>query len=86
MGGMSAGAGSAAMTLSVPTLAFVFAFVLVGYGVWDIDQLSGRRYATAARVSLAGAVPVGAVPVGAGPAGAVSAEDARAGQCGPGAG
>jgi len=65
MGGMSAGAGSAAMTLSVPTLAFVFAFVLVGYGVWDIDQLSGRRYATTARVSLAGAVPVGAGPVGA---------------------
>jgi hypothetical protein len=88
MGGMFAGAGSAAMTLSVPTLAFVFAFVLVGYGVWDIDQLSGRRYATAARVSLAGPVPVGTVPVGtvpvgtvpvgtvqvgAGPAGAVSA-------------
>jgi hypothetical protein len=60
MGGMSAGAGSAAMTLSVPTLAFVFAFVLVGYGVWDIDQLSGRRYATVTRVSLAGAGPAGA--------------------------
>ena len=71
MGGMSAGAGSAAMTLSVPTLAFVFAFVLVGYGVWDIDQLSGRRYATAARVSLAGPVPVGTVPVGAVPVGTV---------------
>ncbi len=43
MGGMSAGAGSAAMTLSLPTLAFVFAFILVGYAVWDLDQLSGRR-------------------------------------------
>jgi hypothetical protein len=63
MGGMSAGAGSAAMTLSVPALAFVFAFVLVGYGVWDIDQLSGRRYATVARVSLAGAGQIGAGPV-----------------------
>jgi Domain of unknown function (DUF5134) len=61
-GGMSAGAGSAAMTLSLPTLAFVFAFILVGYAVWDLDQLSGRRYATAARVSLAGTGPV-AMPV-----------------------
>ena len=63
MGGMSAGAGSAAMTLSLPALAFVFAFVLVGYAVWDLDQLSGRRYATAARVSLAVAAPVGGGPV-----------------------
>lgn len=71
MGGMSSGAGSAAMTLSLPTLAFAFAFVLVGYAVWDLDQLSGRRYATTARVSLAGAGPVGPVgpvaAVGAGP-------------------
>jgi hypothetical protein len=64
MGGMSAGAGSAAMTLSLPTLAFVFAFILVGYAVWDLDQLSGRRYATAARVSLAGADPGNAAPPG----------------------
>jgi hypothetical protein len=67
MGGMSAGAGSAAMTLSLPTLAFVFAFILVGYAVWDLDQLSGRRYATAARVSLAGAGPVGVGPARVGP-------------------
>jgi predicted membrane protein len=63
MGGMPGGAGQAAMTLSLPTLAFVFALVLVGYGVWDIDQLSGRRYATAARVSLAGAGQAGVGPV-----------------------
>ena len=67
MGGMSGGAGSAAMELSVPTLAFVFAFILVGYAVWDVDQLSGRRYATAARVTLAGAGPGGVAPAGIGP-------------------
>jgi hypothetical protein len=27
-----------------PTLACVFTIILVGYSVWDIDQLSGRRY------------------------------------------
>jgi hypothetical protein len=86
MGGMSAGAGSAAMTLSLPTLALVFAFILVGYAVWDLDQLSGRRYATAARVSLAGtgqveggpiAVPVTAA-AGRGRDGAPRAGDAAA--------
>ncbi|TVZ07032.1 DUF5134 domain-containing protein [Trebonia kvetii] len=74
MGGMSAGAGSAAMTLSLPTLAFVFAFILVGYAVWDLDQLSGRRYSTGRhdaglRVSLAGVAPVGAAQVGVGQVG-----------------
>jgi hypothetical protein len=60
MAGMSGGPGPAATTLSHSTLALAFAFVLVGYGIWDLDQLSGRRYATAARASLAGASGVGA--------------------------
>lgn len=59
MGGMSGGASTATMTLSRPTLALAFAFVLVGYAIWDLDQLSGRRYGTGARVSLAGAGGVG---------------------------
>ena len=42
------------LMLSDPTLAFVFALVLIGYSIWDLDQLSGRRYSLAsARVSLA---------------------------------
>lgn len=46
--------GSAMQTLTYPTVAFVFAMVLAGYSVWDLDQLSGRRYSlTTARVSLA---------------------------------
>jgi len=61
MGAMGS-SGSAMQTLRYPTLAFVFALILVGYTIWDLDQLSGRRYATTpARVSLArvgAAVPV----------------------------
>jgi Domain of unknown function (DUF5134) len=54
MPGMSAGSSSMLM-LDDPTLAFVFALVLVGYTIWDLDQLSGRRYSlVSARVSLAG--------------------------------
>jgi Domain of unknown function (DUF5134) len=54
MSGMSAGSGS--MTLDHPTLAFIFAIILIGYTVWDLDQLSGRRYSFGtAGMSLAGA-------------------------------
>jgi len=59
MSGMPGGPGPATMALNHPTLAFGFAFVLVGYAVWDLDQLSGRRYAAGARVSLAGVGAVG---------------------------
>jgi hypothetical protein len=67
MGGM--GGGSAMQALKYPTLAFAFALVLIGYAIWDIDQLSGRRYSRAgASLSLAG-VPAAGVPAlaGAGP-------------------
>jgi hypothetical protein len=57
--GMPGGPGTATMALSHPTLALAFAFILVGYGIWDLDQVSGRRHATGARVSLAGIGPVG---------------------------
>jgi hypothetical protein len=51
---MSAGSSSMLM-LSDPTLAFVFALVLIGYSIWDLDQLSGRRYSlTSAPVVLVG--------------------------------
>jgi hypothetical protein len=54
MAGMAAGSSSMLM-LSDPTLAFVFALVLIGYGIWDLDQLSGRRYSlTSAPVALVG--------------------------------
>jgi hypothetical protein len=61
MGGM--GGGSAGQALRYPALAFVFALILIGYAIWDLDQLSGERYRRAgASLSLAG------VPGTAGPA------------------
>ena len=40
MGGM--GGGMSGMgTLELPFLAFLFALALVGYSIWDLDQLSG---------------------------------------------
>jgi hypothetical protein len=68
MAGMGGSSGSAMQTLEYPTLAFVFALILVGYSAWDLDYLSGRRYGLAgAGVSLA-RVPAmaGAEPAGAG--------------------
>jgi len=43
MGGMG--------SLGLPALAFVFALLLIGYGIWDLDQLSGPG--TAGHYSLA---------------------------------
>jgi hypothetical protein len=43
MTGMTGGSGSM-MTLRYPTVAFVFTLILVGYVVWDLDQLASRRY------------------------------------------
>jgi hypothetical protein len=64
MGGM--GGGPAMQALKYPTLAFVFALILIGYTIWDLDQLSGNRYSRAgASLSLAG-VPAASVPVLAG--------------------
>jgi asparagine N-glycosylation enzyme membrane subunit Stt3 len=66
--GLPGGPGGGTMALSHPTLAYVFALVLVGYAIWDLDQLSGRRRAIGTRVSLAGAGGIGAAGM-SGPAG-----------------
>jgi hypothetical protein len=39
-GGMGGGMGGMG-TLELPFLAFLFALALVGYSIWDLDQLSG---------------------------------------------
>jgi hypothetical protein len=58
MAGMGGASGPATPMLRYPTLALVFALILVGYSVWDLDQLSGRRYRLAgAGAQLAGVVP-----------------------------
>jgi hypothetical protein len=42
--GMAGMSGSGMRSLSYPTVAFLFGLVLAGYSVWDLDQVSGRRY------------------------------------------
>jgi Domain of unknown function (DUF5134) len=54
MSGMGGASAPAMHALRYPTLAFAFALILIGYSIWDLDQLSGRRYSTApSRVPLA---------------------------------
>jgi Domain of unknown function (DUF5134) len=77
-GGMAGMGGMSGMSkLHVPTLAFLFALILAGYTIWDLDQLSGLRRGLALAVAAATSpVPAGA-PAGAFGTGAVP---------GPGAG
>jgi hypothetical protein len=63
--GMSGMGGSGLPTLSLPFLAFLFALILIGYSIWDLDQLSGPgasgHYSlAAARTASPGAALAGA--------------------------
>jgi Domain of unknown function (DUF5134) len=76
MGGGMSGMG----TLQLPLLAFLFALLLIGYSIWDLDQLSGPGASGHYRLAVPRAAPSGAVlagvaaSTGAGPgAAAVSA-------------
>jgi hypothetical protein len=70
MSGMTDMVGMAGMsTLSYPTLAFLFALILSGYTIWDLDQLSSLRRGFA--VAVAG--PATPALVGA-PSGTVGTE------------
>jgi len=73
MGGGMSGMG----TLSLPFLALLFALALVGYTIWDLDQLSGPgatgHYSlVATRMAPTGPVLAG-VGAAAGPGGAAAA-------------
>ena len=87
MAGMSDMGGM--QMLKYPTLAFAFTLILVGYTIWDLDQLSGKRYSlTSTRMSPA-RIPTTAVPAmaGAEPAApgfsGLSSEDIAVGAVGP---
>ena len=54
-------------TLSYPTLAFLFALILAGYAIWDLDQLSSLRRGFA--VAVAGPATPALVGAPAGTAG-----------------
>ena len=79
MSGMG-GAASTMGTLSLPFLAFIFALLLIGYSIWDLDQLSGPGTSGHYSLAVARAAPVGAVlagvGAGAGPGAAAVSEPA----------
>jgi hypothetical protein len=60
-------------TLRYPTLAFVFALILIGYTIWDLDQLSALRYSLAATVAGAASPALAGVAAGPGGTGTVTA-------------
>jgi Domain of unknown function (DUF5134) len=64
MGGM-AGGMSGMGTLQLPLLAFVFALLLIGYSIWDLDQLSGPGASGHYSLAAARLAPTGPVLVGA---------------------
>ena len=63
MSGMGGAAGTMG-TLSLPLLAFIFALLLIGYGIWDLDQLSGPGASGHYSLAAARPVPSGAVLAG----------------------
>ena len=67
-GGMAGMAGgmSGMGTLQLPLLAFVFALVLIGYSIWDLDQLSGPGASGHYSLATARTAPAGPVLVGVG--------------------
>ncbi len=63
--GMSGMGGAATQSLSYPTLAFAFGLILAGYSVWDLDQLSGRRYSFASATTAVASPALAGIPAGA---------------------
>jgi hypothetical protein len=77
---MSGGSGMAGVgALHVPTLGFIFALILIGYTIWDLDQLSSLRYGLAAAVAGAAAPALVGTSAGTVGIGALSASYAGAG-------
>jgi hypothetical protein len=88
-GGSGMSGPSGMSTLSHPTVAFVFAIILIGYTVWDLDQLSSLRHGLAAAIAPASSPALVGAPAGTG--GTEAAAAAFAGSVGgagsvPGAG
>ena len=77
MSGMGGSSGQAMQTLSYPTLTFLFALILIGYTIWDLDQFPGLRHSVTATVGVRVPAMAGAEAVTAAFAG--PAADAGAG-------
>ena len=56
-------------TLSLPFLAFIFALLLIGYSIWDLDQLSGPGTSGHYSLAVARVAPAGPVLAGVSAAG-----------------
>jgi Domain of unknown function (DUF5134) len=67
VGGM-AGGMSGMGTLQLPFLAFLFALALIGYTIWDLDQLSGPGASGHYSLAAARTAPTGPVLAGVGAA------------------
>jgi Domain of unknown function (DUF5134) len=65
MGGMGGGL-SGMGRLDLPFLAFLFALLLVGYSIWDLDQLSGPGSSGHYSLAIAHMAPTGPVLAGVG--------------------
>ena len=65
MGGM-AGGMTGMGTLQLPLLAFLFALALIGYSIWDLDQLSGPGASGHYSLATARTAPTSPVLVGVG--------------------
>ena len=74
-GGMGGGGMSGMGTLELPFLALLFALALVGYSIWDLDQVSGPGTSGHYSLATARVVPTGPVLAGSGPP--PGAEDGR---------
>jgi hypothetical protein len=83
MGGM-AGGMSGMGTLQLPFLAFVFALLLIGYSIWDLDQISGPGASGHYSLAAARMVPTSPVLVGAtaGPGAAAAVSPSASGSAG----
>ena len=69
MGGGMSGMG----TLELPILAFLFALALVGYSIWDLDQLSGPGASGHYSLAAARVAPTAPVLAGVGALGQAAA-------------
>jgi hypothetical protein len=60
------GAGAAMQTLALPVLALIFAILLIGYCVWDLDQISGPGVSGHYSLAVPRIAPAGAILAGVG--------------------
>jgi hypothetical protein len=84
--GVSSMGGSAMQTLNLPVLALIFAFLLIGYCVWDLDQLSGPGVTGHYSIAPASIRPIEPALAGVPAVAGTRSRAVSAGTAGPGGG